>query len=275
MKKDKEKNVTMMQNTIYNQLSMKFSLPLFLFLCLLTAGCAVVTPFVPTPTRIPTTAARTITPVPTTNTATATLIPDTTTPTHTHTVTFTPTNGSFPIPTDIPGCQKPSDDYSRIDLEYATLNTRTYTMLQHAAERYEGEIDILSAITQGSYTDAVEASFGTHAGGGAVDISVLRAGTYTILWDEIEPLIRALRSAGFAAWLRDLDALYPGSPIHIHAIAIGDQELSYSAQLQVYGSFGYFAGMDGLPPPAGQEPNPDPHGGPVVCEWMREMGLDQ
>ena len=172
------------------------------------------------------------------------------------------------------GCLKPPDDYTRVQLPNATLNARTLAMLQQAAVLYDGEIDLLNAVTQGSYTDAEAASFGTHSGGGAVDLSVMRTGTYTVLWDEVDPLILALRTAGFAAWLRDLDALYPGSPIHIHAVAVGDRELSYTAQLQVYGDFGYFAGMDGLTPPAGQAPSPDPHGGPVLCSWMLDLLSD-
>src|SRR5258706_15354153 len=76
------------------------------------------------------------------------------------------------------------------------------------------------AITQGSYHDNGAASFGTHLGGGAVDLSVLRHSTYTVLWNDIEPLLHALRVAGFAAWLREYGELYSNSPIHIHAIAI-------------------------------------------------------
>lgn len=189
------------------------------------------------------------------------------TPTPEHTPTRT--QNTSPTPLEPAGCLEPPEDYTRIQLANATLNARTLAMLAHAQSLYPGEIDLLDAITQGSYTDTQAASFGTHSGGGAVDLSVMRTGTYTVLWDEIEPLVRALRTAGFAAWLRDLDALYPGSPIHIHAVAVGDRELSYTAQLQVYGEFGYFAGMDGLPPPTGQPPNPDPHGEPLICAWMK------
>ena len=157
-----------------------------------------------------------------------------------------------------------------MDLPYATLNMRTYTMLKYADSLYDGPIDLLNAITQGSYTNELEASFGTHSGGGAVDLSVIDTSTWTVLEEEIEPLIRALRLAGFAAWLRRPDELYPGSPIHIHAVAVGDEELSYTAYAQVYSEFGYLAGMDGLPPAEGEEPSLDPHGGPVMCDWMEE-----
>jgi hypothetical protein len=179
-----------------------------------------------------------------------------------------PTSTAAPSATPMPGCLEPPDDYTRVDLPNATLNRRTYEMLLSAQELYGGSIDILDAITQGSYTDAEEASFGTHSGGGAVDLSVIDTRTWTVLEEEIEPLIHALRLAGFAAWLRPPDVLYPGSPIHIHAVAVGDAELSYAAWLQVYGAHGYLAGMDGLPPPQGQAPNPDVHGGPLLCAWM-------
>lgn len=187
--------------------------------------------------------------------------------------TAAPTTAATPMLTSLPlepeGCLKPPEDYTLVKLNGYLFNRRTVFMLERAAELYDGEIDILGyAITQGSYTDAVSASFGTHAGGGAVDLSVMRAGTYTVLYDEIEPLVSALRTAGFAAWLRDLDELYPGSPIHIHAIAIGDQHLSPAAANQLSGESGYLRGYTGLP----GTPAPDRHGGPVICQWMVEAG---
>ena len=132
----------------------------------------------------------------------------------------------------------------------STLNQRTLSMLAHAQELYGGELELTShAVTQGSYSNAVSASFGTHEGGGAVDLSVLSPGTYTVLWDDIDSLLHALRVAGFAAWLREYGELYPDSPIHIHAIAIGDRELSQAAQEQLTGAAGYFRGYSGLPVP--------------------------
>jgi hypothetical protein len=146
-------------------------------------------------------------------------------------------------------------------------------MLQHAAQIYGGEIDITgSAITQGSYNSGEPASFGTHAGGGALDLAVVKPGTYKVLRDQIPALLHALRVSGFAAWLREPDELYDNSPIHIHAIAIGDPQLSNSAQDQLTGPAGYFRGYAGLPPHAGQTPAPDRYGGPVLCQWMLDLG---
>lgn len=146
-------------------------------------------------------------------------------------------------------------------------------MLEQAQSIYGGEIDLTGYhLTQGSYSNQVAASFGTHSGGGAVDISVIQYGTYQVLYDEIDNLVQALRIAGFAAWLRDFDQLYPGSPIHIHAIAIGDRDLSGPAQEQLSGKFGYFRGFNGIPQENSGIPVADEHGGPVLCQWMLDLG---
>jgi len=185
------------------------------------------------------------------------------------TATLTSTITSTPEPAD---CQKPPEDYTRLEINGWTINQRTFAMLTHAQELYGGELEINGyAITQGSYHDNGAASFGTHLGGGAVDLSVLRRGTYTVLWDDVEPLIHALRMAGFAAWLREYGELYADSPIHIHAIAIGDQELSAPAEDQLTGPAGYFRGYNGLPASFGG-PFPDRHGGPILCQWMIDLG---
>lgn len=190
-------------------------------------------------------------------------------PTKTSIPTLTPTQG----PIEPEGCLKPEENYDLITINSMLLNQRTFSMLEHAQTLYDGKLEITGYhITQGSYTNQVSASFGTHAGGGAVDISVIQYGTYKVLYDDIEPLIQALRTAGFAAWLRDFDQLYPGSPIHIHAIAIGDRDLSPAAQDQLTGEFGYFSGFNGLPQPEGYAPVEDEHGGPIICDWMIEMG---
>jgi len=154
------------------------------------------------------------------------------------------------------------------------VNRRTQAMLEYAARLYGGEIDLAgAAITQGSYHDNGAASFGTHLGGGAVDLSVIRLPEWVVLWEEIEPALRALRAAGFAAWLREYGELSPDSPIHIHAVAVGDAELSAAAEAQLTGEAGYFRGYDGLPAQFGA-PRADRFGGPVVCAWMRAKGYE-
>ncbi|MFC1961086.1 hypothetical protein ACFLYO_10290 [Chloroflexota bacterium] len=175
------------------------------------------------------------------------------------------------------GCQQPSDDYARVWVGNAQFNVRTLAMLDHAETLYHqqgGMVDFRPAVTQGGYNPGgVAASFGTHDGGGAVDISVRSRVDWSVLTDEIAPMLAALRTAGFAAWLRDPDELYAGSPIHIHAIAVGDREATPIAQAQVDGPFGYLRGWNGLPPENG-EPLPDLNGPPVICQWMRDLGYD-
>jgi hypothetical protein len=225
----------------------------------LLAGC--LTPVTPIPS-----------PLALSLTATHTLISPTSTATYTPTLTPIPSQTATQTP-EPAGCQKPPEDYTRLEVNNQTINQRTLAMLTHARELYGGELDLAGdAITQGSYTDSVSASFGTHAGGGAVDLSVLRAGTYTVLWDDIDPLLRALRLAGFAAWLREYGELHPDSPIHIHAIAIGDQELSVAAQEQLTGEAGYFRGYSGLPVAMYGAPTSDRYGGPILCQWMIDLG---
>ncbi|GAB4468090.1 MAG: hypothetical protein Kow00124_01920 [Anaerolineae bacterium] len=185
--------------------------------------------------------------------------------------TAAPTLTPSPSPSPTPfGCLAPADDYTRVSVNGMLLNQRTLDMLEHAQELYGGTHDLVLAITQGSYTTAESASFGTHDGGGAVDLSVRDLNNwFNILYDDLDAIIMALRHAGLAAWVREADELYPDSPIHIHAIAIGDAELSQAARDQLDGPAGYFRGYNGLPL---DPPQPDPHGGPVVCPWMETLG---
>ncbi|MCL4250951.1 MAG: SH3 domain-containing protein [Anaerolineae bacterium] len=190
-----------------------------------------------------------------------------------------PLNGqdaeSLPTPDDPPGCRRPPEDYRLFDFGWATLNLRTLALLDQAQAIYSaggGSVRFREALVQGSYNAGeVSASFGTHDGGGAVDLSVRSRVNFSVLYDEIMPMLRALRTAGFAAWLRDTDQLYDGSPIHIHAIAIGDADLSEAARAQIDGQYGYFRGFNGLPPDWGG-PAPDDVS-MVVCSWMRELGF--
>jgi hypothetical protein len=175
------------------------------------------------------------------------------------------------------GCWEPPDDYTRLWANGEQFNARTLAMLDHAQALYraqDGILDFRLAITQGSYTGgALAASFGTHDGGGAVDLSVRSRVDWSVMTDEIEPMLYALRVSGFAAWLRDTGDLYPDSPIHIHAIAIGDKDLSEAARSQIDGTFGYLRGFDGLPRLDGI-PHPDRHGGPVICQWLIDLGFN-
>jgi hypothetical protein len=77
--------------------------------------------------------------------------------------------------------------------------------------------------------------------------------------------------AGIAAGRREYGEVYKDSPVHIHAIAIGDRELPPQAEAQLTGPAGYFRGYNGLPLPEGGTPTPDRYGGPVLCKWMIDL----
>lgn len=174
------------------------------------------------------------------------------------------------------GCLRPPDDYTQVQFDYITLNRRTLFMLDNAQRIYRqlgGSIEFRTRLVQGSYNaGVVAASFGTHDGGGAVDISVRSPADFSILTAEMPYMIEALRIAGFAAWVRRTGELYQNSPIHIHAIAVGDAELSPAARAQIDGEPGYLRGYNGLPESYG-DPISDSHGGPIICQWMIEDGF--
>jgi hypothetical protein len=184
------------------------------------------------------------------------------------TPTLTPTLTPSPTPY---GCEQPPDDMTRVKVGTGMiLSQRTVWMLEHAQQLYGGPLDFMKAITQGSYSPGLSASFGTHDGGGAVDISVRDPSDWShIYYEDMDLIILSLRRAGFAAWLRKQGDLYDNSPIHIHAIAVGDPELSPAAQEQLTGSAAYFRGFNGLPV---DPPIADDFGGPIICPWMIEMG---
>jgi hypothetical protein len=95
-----------------------------------------------------------------------------------------------------------------------TLNVRTIRMLRAAGHRLRRGC-VLDA-TKGSYTGPDSSSQATHAGGGAVDLSVrTRCGR------SVKRVVRALRRVGFAAWYRN----WPGNR-HIHAVAISDPDMA-------------------------------------------------
>lgn len=113
------------------------------------------------------------------------------------------------------------------------INTRTQSMLA-AAEKILGRDLVLS---QGSYNPGGDpTSAGTHDGGGVVDISVSgMTSAYRVT------AAKALRTVGFAAWVRN-----PSQgdwPYHIHAAAISDPDLSSQAQHQ---TGDYYLGKNGL-----------------------------
>lgn len=200
--------------------------------------------------------------------ATSTAAAPPTTPAATPSPSPTP---SPPMPPVVapPACAPPPDDAARVTINGETITGRTRAMLEAAQALYDGPGDLLR-IVQGSYTDDVAGSFGTHAGGGAVDLSIRDPRRPEVrLFGDVEAMVAALRQAGFAAWYRGPDEVFAGSVPHLHAIAVGDPELAPAAVDQLIGPAGYFRGFNGLPH---DPPVADAHGGPVVCGWMVELG---
>lgn len=112
------------------------------------------------------------------------------------------------------------------------VNTRTRRMLEAARKLVSWQL----RITQGSYTNSVSASAGTHAGGGAVDISI-RGLTATQRWRTV----KALRTVGFAAWYRPDSRSFKA---HIHALAVGDPDNPNRVARDQIAD--YYRGLNGL-----------------------------
>lgn len=136
------------------------------------------------------------------------------------------------------GLPEPKHDYRRVHAASGQLmNVRTRQMLRRAESFAKSMgVKVPVWIVQGSYTSAVSASGGTHDQGGALDISTSGRSV-----SEVQKLVKALRMAGFAAWKRGYGD--DNFTQHIHAIAIGDRQLSSAARNQVAE---YFRGGDGL-----------------------------
>jgi len=113
------------------------------------------------------------------------------------------------------------------------VNSRTLGMLR-TAQTASG---LTFVVEQGSYSPAVDpTSAGTHDGGGALDLDAER-----LTRNQRSAAVTALRQVGFAAWLRT--PTQGNWPLHIHAIAISDTDLSPPAQKQVGA---YYEGRNGL-----------------------------
>jgi hypothetical protein len=146
--------------------------------------------------------------------------------------------------------------YGRTPYRGVTLNWRTAELLVVAEKRISTAPVELS---QGSWSNA-STSAGTHSGGGALDVRASKGGqafTRTQL-DEIQ---LELRRIGFAAWVRD--PTQGNWPYHVHAIAIGDRDMSDAAAAQVVA---YKNGRDGL---AGNGPDYGPR--PPWTQYPQEL----
>lgn len=114
------------------------------------------------------------------------------------------------------------------------FDSRTRDMLVELDRLVGPKIQILP--TQGSYSTGTAASAGTHAGGGACDLSVAE-----LTADQIKLVVFLARRVGFAAWHRLPSEGDWGA--HIHMIACECDDLSPSAERQVTS---YRIGKSGL-----------------------------
>jgi hypothetical protein len=162
------------------------------------------------------------------------------------------------------GCKEPSNALGMVTQDKWTLSMRTISMLEYAVELFGGEFDPIEFRIVRNTTILGRLVFELHQKGGAINISLLQPGMHLIPYNEIDHLVIALRVAGFAAWFRDAQKL---EDIYIQAIPIGARELSDVEVEQVMGDYGYFKGFNGL---GGAELLLDPHGGPIICQWMIE-----
>ena len=132
-----------------------------------------------------------------------------------------------------------SDPYARRVWRGHVLDNRTISALEWAEKRYlrRGTGRKPIRIGQGSYNTSVDASAGTHSGGGAVDVMFVGVpDRHRRAWN------RWTRKAGFAGWPR----LYPQwakDNEHWHGLMLGHRNLSSSAQSQIVS---WKNGRDGL-----------------------------
>lgn len=121
----------------------------------------------------------------------------------------------------------------RVTWRGVTLDERSAQMMDEVA-RLTGEVYVRP--TQGSYSTAVGASAGTHAGGGAIDV---HASSLTPA--QRSRVVEAMRRVGWAAWLRT--PAQSDWPYHVHGVAVGCRDLSPAAAAQVRD---YTNGRNGL-----------------------------
>ncbi|NIS80899.1 MAG: LysM peptidoglycan-binding domain-containing protein [Anaerolineales bacterium] len=183
---------------------------------------------------------------------------------------------SHELPTPFPsepfyepaGCKEPTGGKVELQGEQWHIDSRTLWMLSQAAELFDAELDLTELALEKESLLSGFISLRLGIDGNALTIPMTRPGSRHVLYDEVDPLVTALRVAGFAAWFRDAEK---PEEIHIYAIPIGDPNLSREEAALVEGEFGYFKGYGGI---VNGEPQKDPHGGPIVCQWMVDAGYE-
>jgi hypothetical protein len=132
------------------------------------------------------------------------------------------------------------DPWGKVTINGETVDNFTAAALQVAASEAGTDWRIL----QGSFSHDVAASGSTHSGGGVIDIAPTNG--------DWEGAVTALRKIGFAAWIRNVPGHgYAGSGEHIHAVLMGDEQLSDQAAIQVQSYLNNDNGLAGSAPDDG------------------------
>ena len=178
------------------------------------------------------------------------------------------TSGVFYDPA---GCRPPVGSDEVIRTETWALSERSFGMLEHAVELYGGDFDPDNlVISRPSIGMNGQVRLQIHVEDDVLIIDMLSRNGYEALYVEVDPLVRALRVAGFAAWFWDWDEQFLGSEPMIYAIPIGAASLSAEDENLLSGDAGYLYGYRGI---RDGQPLLDPHGGPIICAWMIDEGL--
>lgn len=116
----------------------------------------------------------------------------------------------------------------RVTFDGKTVTVRTRDALLYAQRLWNTRRKHHKRIrlAQGSFSNSVGASAGTHDGDAVVDVRTTGVGLDAA---ETGALNKALKDAGFAAWIRDAR---DGMPPHIHACLIADPEMAAGAKQQ-------------------------------------------
>lgn len=133
--------------------------------------------------------------------------------------------------------------YDKVKYDGKTVDAKTHDALVWADGKFRGKYpDKALRLAQGSYNDTVAASAGTHDGGGVIDARTTGVGLNE---EQTKFLLKQLKKAGFAAWIRDeRDGMDP----HIHACLLANTGSYHKTMAQGAKNQcdSYIAGRNGL-----------------------------
>lgn len=145
------------------------------------------------------------------------------------------------------------------DGRVVTVRTRDALLYAQRLWQARGKHHKSIRLAQGSFSTSVGASAGTHDGDAVVDVRTTGVGLTAA---ETAALNKALKDAGFAAWIRDSR---DGMPPHIHACLIADPEMASGAKAQCVD---FDKGLNGLRNRA-KDRNPYRHKPRIRFSWLQ------